>query len=304
MDRIFYDPLRIKEIDINSNNPVARIAVRPSAYGKDIASAIHSVPYNDAAGDRILNEAGLIVRQADLTNGQNQAGQGQFVKGNKTRKEFEDTMGHSNARNQLIGLTLEHGVMTDIKEILLANTLQNQGSEDMYNPTDKKMMKIDPVALRKASVLFKVSDGMVPAEKQMSSEEYAVALQTMQSVPAIGQEYQVGDIFSYIMKTRGVDLSQFRKSPALRMHEQHMQAWQMAAQQAADAKAPFSSPQPQPSPELQQEMASSQQEKDKTLMSILTEKIPSGAGQAMQAAAAPPQQAQQSMQAQQAMQPR
>ena len=273
-DRLLYDPLRIREADINSSNPAAKIPVRPSAYGKTIADAVHQLPFRDEMADRLVTESDYIVRQANLTNGQNPAAQGQFVKGNKSRKEYEDVMGHSNSRNQMIAFNIEHDTLVDVKEMLVINVLQNQAGGDIYNSSKQQTVKIDPIALRKAVTEFKVSDGMLPEEKQMNTEEFAVALQTLQAVPAIGQEYELGKAFNHLMQQKGVDLKPFAKSPARKLYEQQRAAWQQQATLAAQSGAPFSSPQPQPSQELMQEMQQSAKPND--LLSILQQTAPQG----------------------------
>jgi hypothetical protein len=285
-DRLLYDPLRIREADINSANPAAKIPVRPSAYGKTIADAVHQLPFNDTMADRLVTESDYIVRQANLINGQNPAAQGQFVKGNKSRKEYEDVMGHSNSKNQMIAFNIDNDALVDVKEILLINVLQNQPEGELYNASKKQTVKIDPIALRKAVVEFKISDGLLPEEKQMNTEEFAIALQTIQAVPAIGQEYEIGKAFNHLMQQKGVDLKPFEKSPARKMYEQQMAAWQQQATLAAQKGSAFSVPMPQPSPELQQEMQTAAKPND--LLSILQSTAPQGqAGSSPQAAVNP-----------------
>jgi hypothetical protein len=103
-------------------------------------------------------------------------------------------------------------------------------------------------------VQFKVSDGILPEDKQLSTDELQVALQVLGSTPQLAQGYNLPPLFSYIMKLRGADLKPFEKSPLQLQYEQQLAAWQQAAAEAAKTGAQFNSPQPQPSPELQQEL--------------------------------------------------
>jgi hypothetical protein len=56
MDRMFYDPSRIREADINSDNPSAKIPVRPAAYGKPISEAVYPVPYRDELSASVVQK--------------------------------------------------------------------------------------------------------------------------------------------------------------------------------------------------------------------------------------------------------
>lgn len=258
-DRVLYDPSRIRESDINSSNPSAKIPVRPAAYGKPLAEAVYQFPFRDEQANSFIAAAKETVNFANMINNQNPAMQGQFVKGNKTLREYEDTMGHGNGSNQMMAINIEGQIFTPIKEVLKLNIMQYQRDGEIFNAEKKQAVSIDQLSLRKTAVQFKVSDGLVPLDKQMGTEEYSVALQVLGSTPAIGAGYNLAPAFSYIMKLRGADLSPFEKSPLQLQYEQQLGAWQQAAAEAAKAGAPFSSPQPTPSPELQQEMQSRQQ---------------------------------------------
>lgn len=258
-DRVLFDPSRVRESDINSSNPSAKIPVRPSAYGKPLAEAVYQFPFRDEQANSFILAAKETVNFANMINNQNPAMQGQFVKGNKTLKEYEDTMGHGNGSNQMMAINIEGQVFTPIKEVVKLNMMQYQANGEIFNAEKKQAVTIDQLSLRKTSVQFKVSDGLIPQDKQMGSEELAVALQVMGSTPSIAAGYNMAPAFSYIMKLRGADLSPFEKSQLQMQYEQQLGAWQQAAAEAAKSGAPFSSPQPTPSPELQQEMQQRQQ---------------------------------------------
>jgi hypothetical protein len=228
LDRMFYDPSRIRESDINNDNSASKIPVRPSAYGKPVGDAFHAVPYKDELSQNLVAEAELYMRYANITNGQNPASQGQFQKGNKTRHEFQDVMGHSNARNKTMALVSEHGPLTTIKDIIRLNILQYQPETELYNRERGMRVKIDPVALRKAATVFKLSDGMLPSDKMLNTEEFQVAAQTLGSTPALSQRYRLEQVFSHLFKQRGVDLRPYEKTEAEIQYEQQLAAWQQA----------------------------------------------------------------------------
>lgn len=251
-DRTLYDPSRITSAHINSSNPSAKIPVRPAAYGKNISDSVFPFPYREDQAASSMQQVSTILGLANNLNGQNQAQQGQFVKGNKTLHEFESVMENANGRDQLASILLEYQCFIPMKLIFKLNTLQFQGGTTIYNRDKKQEVEIDPVALRKAVLEFQVSDGLTPASKLLNSETFAVALQVFGSSPEISQGYNVPLFFSYIMKTQGADISDFEKSPEQLAFEQALGSWQSIAQLAIEkggdefdlAKLP-----PQPLPE-------------------------------------------------------
>lgn len=237
-DRTLYDPSRVSEAHINSDNPSAKIPVRPAAYGKPINEAVYAFPFRDDQSAVAFQELPQMMQMANTVNGQNQAKQGQFVKGNKTQHEYADVMNNANGRDQMTSMLLESQVFTPLKQILKLNIMQYQAGVSIYSPSAQSTVKIDPVALRKSQAQFKVTDGLTPTDKQIGGDDFTVAIQTMGSSPQIGAGYNLAPAFSYMMKTRNVDLTPFEKSPEQMAYEQAMQQWQSAAAQVAElAKA-------------------------------------------------------------------
>lgn len=250
-DRGLYDPSRVAKADIDSDNPAAKIPVRPSAYGKPVSEAYYPVPFRDDQSANNTSEMQMVMGLADIANGQNRAKQGQFTKGNRTKFEFQDIMGNANARDQMTAMLIEDQTMTPVKEIVKTNILQYQPQSVLLDKSRKQLVEIDPVALRKAVMEFKVSDGLVPAEKLISGEEFGVALQVFGSNPQIGASYNVGPLFSYLMKTRGADLEPFEKPPEQIAYESAVAAWQNTVMQLFKQNPEIQQNQlpPQPLPE-------------------------------------------------------
>lgn len=213
MDRLLYDPSRIREADINSKNVVARIPVKPNAYGKPLSEAVYPFPYNDQQQIGLMQEAREFIQFGNLITGSNGVTQGQFQKGNKTRTEFVDTMSYSNGRNKNMALFTEDQVMNPLKHILKYNILQYQEAGTFYNPVQQKEVSVNPVDLRTQALEFKISDGMQPADKLISTEEMQVALQIIGADPQLRAEYDVIGMFTYVMEARGAkELKQFRRT--------------------------------------------------------------------------------------------
>jgi len=91
-----------------------------------------------------------LVGMSNMLAGQNPARQGQFVKGNKTKSEFDDVMSNANGRDQLVSILLESQVFTPMKTIFKLDILQFQGGTSLYSREKEEAIVIDPVALRQA----------------------------------------------------------------------------------------------------------------------------------------------------------
>jgi len=251
-DRGIYDPSRISEAHINSESPTAKIPLRPAGYGKPASDAYFPIPFRDDQSAIAFQELPQFLQMANQLNGQNQAKQGQFVKGNKTMREYESVMANANGRDQMTAMLLEAQVFTPVKEILKINTLQYQQGTSVYSQAQNQIVKIDPVQLRRSFATYKITDGLTPTEKVISADEFAVALQTIASSQAISGGYNIAPMFSYLMKTRNVDLKAFEKSPQQQAYEQAVMAWSQTVQQLAKQLGENFSPDklpPQPTPE-------------------------------------------------------
>lgn len=245
-DRTIYDPSRVSEAHINSDNPSAKIPVRPAAYGKNVQEAVYAFPFRDDQSAVAFQELPQITRMADIANGQNPSKQGQFTKGNRTQHEYSDIMANANGRDQMTSMLLEAQVFTPLKQIIKLNVMQYQAGVSLYSPSAKSSVQIDPVQLRKSQAVFKVTDGLTPTDKQISGDDLTMAMQTLGSSPQLGAGYNLAPLFSYLMKTRNADLSSFEKSAQQIAFEQAMGSWQQMASLAVEKGQEFKIPQPLP----------------------------------------------------------
>lgn len=245
-DRGLYDPSRVSEASINSDNPSAKIPVRPAAYGKPLSEAYYPIPFRDDQSATIMQEMGAIVKMSEMISGQNPARQGQFVKGNKTQTEYSDVMNNSNGRDQNTSILYEAQFFTPLKEILKTNIVQYQGPASVYYRDKKTEVKIDPVVLRKAVLEFKVSDGLSPTSKLINADAFQTALQVIGTSPQIGAGYNIAPMFSYLMKTQGALIGDFEKSNEQVAYEQASNQWMQMAQLALSKGQTWNNPQPMP----------------------------------------------------------
>lgn len=257
-DRGLYDPTRVDAKQINNESASAKIPVKPAAYGKPLSEAYYPIPYRDEQSAQAMQDLQVMYRMNEHVTGQNQAQQGQFVKGNKTLFEYQDVMQNAAGRSQAISILLETQFFTPLKELLKLNVLQYQQTAEVFNREVEQVIPIDPITLRQATLAFKVSDGLVPASKQMNSEAFQSAVQTIAAVPQLAGAYNLGPMFSYLFKSQRADVAQFEKTQEEIQYEQAMARWQQAVQMLSEALAsnPNMTPEqiqqslpPQPTPE-------------------------------------------------------
>lgn len=241
-DRGLYDPTRVDAKHINSDNASAKIPVRPAAYGKPLGEAYFPIPFRDEQSASSMADMQVMLRLNEHVTGQNAAQQGQFVKGNKTLAEYNDVMGNANGRSQATSILLETQFFTPLKEILKANILQYQGPVEVFNRETEQQVTIDPIQLRKAIIQFKMSDGLTPASKQMNTEAFTAAVQTIAAVPQLAEAYNIGPMFSYLFKSQRANVAQFEKSPAQIQYSQAMSAWQQAVATLAESLVKLKKP--------------------------------------------------------------
>jgi len=234
-DRGIYDPSRIAEHHINNENPAAKIPVRPAAYGKPVNEAYYPIPFRDDQSGILMQETQQLLQFANVITGQNPVRQGQFVKGNKTLREFESVMSNANGRDQMTSMLLEAQIFVPLKEIIKLNILQYQGGTSLFNRELEKQVTIDPIQLRKAVLDFKISDGLTPSDKLINSDTLQVAMQVIGSSPQISAGYNLAPMFSYFIKTQGGRIQEFEKSPEQMAYEQAMGQWQAAVQTIAES---------------------------------------------------------------------
>lgn len=211
-DRILYDPTRVRKQDIENTSPVARIPVRNTQFGKGFDGAVQSMQYSDDGVAQTIQISQEVVRMAEIGNGQNRVTQGQFQKGNKTRREFETVMGNANARQVMQAIGLEYTFWTPIKHIIKCNILQFQPPKTIINSTTAETVQVDPSKLRQALISFKLSDGLLNSEKLASLDVVNTVIQASTQLPLIAQEYDIGKLMAYVWRLQGVDfLDDFRR---------------------------------------------------------------------------------------------
>lgn len=239
-DRGIYDPSRIASQHINNPNPSAKIPLRPAAYGSNPAEAYYPIPFEDRMAGVRLQQAQVIGSFANQITGQNPVSMGQFVKGNKTNEQFQQSMGSSDARRYAMAISLHSSFITTIQEITKLNILQYQPPENLFSPSTGQVTTINPQELRAAAMEFKVADGLVPVDRRADTDMLQVAAQTLASMPEGNMQYDIIGMLNYIFKLKGIkDLDKFKLTP-----EQQQQRLQMMQAKTAAETPPQQGQQP------------------------------------------------------------
>ena len=246
-DRGIYDPTMIDSEYMDGDEAyLTNIPLKPSAYGRSVNDAYRAIPFEDNQVGTLLGLISNIDSMADRVSGQNKAQQGQFVKGNKTREEYTDIMANANGKSQVISILLEDQFFSPLKDMLKLNILQYQGADTVYSRELKTNVNVDPVALRKATLEFKLSDGLVPSDKLMNQSVFTSALQMLSASERLGAPYNIGSMVSYLFKTQGADIGDFEKSQEQQNYERAVMQWQQVAMAYAEQGKEFTAPQPTP----------------------------------------------------------
>lgn len=235
-DRLLYNAHYIDKKNIDPAASVSRIPVKNAGMlNFNIANAIYKIPYDDPQPTLGIQASQVVSQMADEAAGQNKVSRGQFQKGNKTTTEFETTVDNSNSRQQLEAVTIEHQFMTPVKEIVRANTLQNQGVETILNRESNSEVQIDPIQLRETILEFTLTDGVLPADKILNPQLMQAFLQASPAIPGLATEFDLLGMFLYWCKVKGARwTNDFRRDPA----QQQQALNTMRAQSQATSATP------------------------------------------------------------------
>lgn len=215
-DRMLYNPSLIAKEDIENPNPSAKIPVKGAGYQSNIGNAVYAIPFHDENSGTFVQEASQISQMAREATGGNAAQQGSFVKGNKTRSEFETVMDKSNGRWQMIAINTEAQTFVPMKEMVKINILQYQPEIKLMNERTQQPVDIKSNVMLEAILKFKVTDGLLPADKIVDVNFLQVLLQAIGSTPMLQNEYDVGGMVAYVASLKGVkDLKDFKRAQPL-----------------------------------------------------------------------------------------
>lgn len=206
-DRAIYDPEVIAPTDVNSPVPAPKIPARLSVLSnKKITDAYFPIPFDMRGTETTLQDANMIVQFSKDLHGVNGPRQGSFQKGNKSVREWDDTMGGSESRMRLPALTIEHQIFSPLRSIISLNILQYGEDGVVVSQSSGKELEVKIAELRAAHLTFKVADGFTPKAKLASTEAIATGMQMISNNPILQQQLAptVVPMFLHLMTLMGI----------------------------------------------------------------------------------------------------
>lgn len=229
-DRAIYNPHIIDPAHVNNPSATAKIPLKKSSPSADVRAAYLPVPYQDSALGTRTQQAMAVMSFADEISGQNPVTQGQFIRGNKTNQQFQESMSASEARKISMALGLAATFYFPIKEIIKFNIAQYQTSEETYSRSMEKKVTINAQELKSFLPEFQLADGLLTAARRLSSEVLTIAMQNFANFPELSVEYNINKMMIDLLSTsEGMKLDRYRRSTE---EIQQIQQQQMAMAQA------------------------------------------------------------------------
>ncbi|UNI71198.1 hypothetical protein P5_0021 [Aeromonas phage P5] len=212
-DKLIYDARIISKADIESRKPDAKIPARPSALGRGLQEAVYPLRSDATAFNLISAIEGTLGQDAANITGQNNASRGQFQKGNKTLREYQDVMTNAEAVKYVKAILMESTFFMPLKSMIRNNILQytTGGEVNVRGNT----ATIDPVALRKAALGFRVADGLKNVERlaKTGALQEAINMLLPQAEVALAQGVDVFAVLFQYLFLQGFNVENYRVAP-------------------------------------------------------------------------------------------
>lgn len=213
-DRALYNSARIDKKHMESNNPSAKIPVKPNILNPGIEGAYKQIPFQDNLGTTMLNELGFLNQLSQRTSGLNDPQQGMFQKGNKTLGEFNEVMSNADDDLRTWAKLVETQAIAALKYIIKINTMQFQAATSVTTSGDGGVVAIDPLQLRSKAMEFKMADGLISKDTLMDMNTargfFDLLLQSPQLQAFYGEK--LPQLVEYIFTSVGFDTKQFAGS--------------------------------------------------------------------------------------------
>lgn len=207
-DRALYDSDLISKADINAPVPAAKIPVKSNSLdqNKKISDAYYPIPFDARGTETTVNDAMAIVSFGKDLSGLNNPMQGKFQKGNKSVREWEDTMGGADSRLRLPALVLEYQVFMPLKEILKLNIFQYGQDTKTVSQRSGKEFTAKISELREVVLSFRVADGYTPKSKLAGTDSIVQVMQLIGQSQLLQQVYgpMLPGMLSHLAQLMGI----------------------------------------------------------------------------------------------------
>ena len=109
-----------------------------------------------------------------------------------------------------MAVLLEDQFFSVLKHILLYDLLQYQQPMRVFDLDSKQEIEVAPEKFLDTSIEFTINDSLSIGEDNISPDTIMVAMQSMQSIPQLAQQYDIGKVFAFMMNKSGLKhLEQF-----------------------------------------------------------------------------------------------
>lgn len=207
-DRALYNSNVLNSAQVNSKAAAAKIPVNinPLNSNHTLDSVYKSIPFDMRGTESTIQDAQTVVAFSKELHGLNAARSGQFQKGNKSVKEWDDVMGGSENRLRLPALTLEHQVFAPMKSMMALNILQYGEDAEIISQKSGDVVTININELRDKAMSFRVADGYTPKSKMASTDMLVQGMQIIGNSPILQQAYgpHLPGMFAHLMSLGGV----------------------------------------------------------------------------------------------------
>lgn len=206
-DRALYNSDMIRSSDINSPNPIAKIAVKANGVTENVMQqAYYSIPFSYQGTEGLLQDALLISNWSSDLTGLNRAQQGQFTKGNRTMTEFQSINNASDNRQRLAALVLEYRFFQKVKDQFKLNILQFGNDTVVTAPRSKRPLQVDISKLQEANLQFEIADGYTPKSKMANTDAIMGIMNLISTSPFLQQAYgsQLPGMLAHIAQLLGI----------------------------------------------------------------------------------------------------
>lgn len=206
-DRALYDPDMIRQSDINAPVPAPKIPVRTNMLlNRTIDSAYKQIPFDARGTEGVMQDAMTLTNFGKDMAGLNSAQQGQFQPGNKSVKEWNDTMAGGENRQRLRALCLEFQVFIPLKNMIKLNIYQYGEDALVVNQQTGQAVEVKMAELRQTVLAFRIADGYTPKSKLAGADVLQTLFNTICQVPALQQAYgqDLPAMFAHLAQLGGV----------------------------------------------------------------------------------------------------
>lgn len=206
-DRALYDPTMIRPEDVNNASPAPKIPVTINPLGqKGLEAAYRQIPYDMRGTETAFQDIAGLVDFSKQLSGLNAPQQGQFQRGNKSVREWTDTMGGSDGRLRLPALCMEHQVFVWIRFIIVLNIFQYGEDAIVVSQKNGEVLEVKIEELRKQVLSFRTADGYTPKSKLAATDVLMSGMNLLLNAPILQQAYgpMLPAMFAHMMQLGGV----------------------------------------------------------------------------------------------------